>query len=61
MLVHKPGSSNRVDVLLRQPDYNTGANDNKNITVLPTRLFANATELLSLEGSVFEAQKDHEK
>ena len=29
--------------------------------VLPTRLFANTIELLSLEESVFEAQKEHEE
>jgi hypothetical protein len=50
-----------MDALSRRPDYNTGANDNENVMVLPTRLFANATELLSSEESVFEAQREHEE
>jgi hypothetical protein len=60
-LVHKPGASNCTDAFSQQPDYDTGANDNENVTVLPTRLFANAMELLSIEEQVFEAQKEHKE
>jgi hypothetical protein len=57
-LVHKPGMSNRADTFSRRPDYNTGVDDNENVTVLPTRLFANAMELLSLEEQVFDTQQE---
>ena len=40
---HLPGKSNtRADVLSRRVDYDTGKNDNTNITVLPDELFARA-------------------
>jgi hypothetical protein len=59
ILVHKPGTSNRADAFSRRPDFDTGENDNENIVVLPDHLFANATELLSLEQQVLDAQNEH--
>jgi hypothetical protein len=60
-LVHKPGAQNRADTLSRHPDYDTGEKDNKDVIVLPEHLFTNATEILSLEQQVYEAQEEHEE
>jgi hypothetical protein len=61
VLKHKPGAMNCADGLLRRSDYDTGENDNQDIIVLPEKLFALATELLSLEQELWEAQKTHRK
>ena len=45
----------------RRPDYDTGASDNEDVTVLPPHLFINATNMLSLNQEVFKAQEDHPK
>jgi hypothetical protein len=58
-LVHKSGALNRANAFLRQPDYDTGTSDNKDVVVLGLELFANATELLDLEQRVFTAQEEH--
>ncbi len=43
---HIPGKQNgRTDALLRQPDYDTGENNNTNVIVLPERVFARATRI----------------
>jgi hypothetical protein len=60
-LVHKPGAQNRVDVLSRRPDYDTGGKDNEDVIVLPEHLFTNAAEILSLEQQVCEAQEEHKE
>ena len=41
---HLPGRLNRqADALSRQPGYDQGENDNKNIVILPNHIFARAT------------------
>jgi hypothetical protein len=59
--VHKPGTSNKADYLSHRPDYNTGSTDNENITILPPHLFANTTDLLSLEQLVYDTQEEHKE
>ena len=45
-LKHKPGKENKItDALSRQPDYDTGENDNKGIVVLPETMFIKSTTL----------------
>ena len=45
-LKHKPGKENKIaDALSRQPDYDTGENDNKGIVVLPETMFIKSTML----------------
>ena len=58
-LVHKPGTLNCADAFLQWPDHDNGALDNENVVVLGPELFANATELLDLEQSVFATQEEH--
>ena len=58
-LVHKPGTLNRADAFSRWLDHDTGTSDNEDVVVLGPELFANATELLDLEQSVFTAQEEH--
>jgi hypothetical protein len=60
-LVHKPGASNRTDGLSRRPDYDTGERDNKEVVVLPEHLFANTTEILTLEQQIHDAQEECEQ
>jgi hypothetical protein len=38
-----------------------GSTDNENVMVLPLHLFTNATDLLSLEQLVYEAQEEHKE
>jgi hypothetical protein len=57
ILMHKPGVSNHADHLSRRPDYDTGLQDNENVVVLPPKLFANATRILTLEGKIYEVQE----
>ena len=52
-LVHKPGILNHADLFSWRPNYNIGALDNENVTVLGPELFMNATEVLSLEQCIF--------
>jgi hypothetical protein len=59
--VHKLGISNKADYLSRRPDYDTGSTNNENVTVLPPHLFTNATNLLSLEQLVYDAQEEHKE
>ena len=49
-LQHVPGKNNsRADALSRRPDYDQGAADNQNITVLPDRMFIRALASQELE------------
>ncbi len=42
---HIPGKQNgRADALSRRPDYNTGEDDNKEVIVLPERVFVRASQ-----------------
>jgi hypothetical protein len=59
VLKHKSGTTNCADALSRRLDYDTGENDNQDVMVLPEKLFALATELLSLEQELWEAQIAH--
>jgi hypothetical protein len=58
ILVHKPGKNNHADHLSRRPDYDTGADDNTDVTVLPDCLFARVTEIIDLEREVCTAQEE---
>ena len=57
MLVHKPETQNKADSLSWWPNYDTGANDNNDITVLPEHLFVNTMEILIIKQKVYEAQE----
>lgn len=48
VIKHIPGDTNKVDTLSRRPDYDMGANDNINVTVLPPHLFIQSTTLVCL-------------
>ena len=48
VIKHIPGDTNKADTLSRRPDYNTGTNDNSNVTVLPPHLFIQSTTLACL-------------
>ena len=49
-LQHIPGKNNgHADALSRRPDYDQGAEDNQDVTVLPNRLFIRALALQELE------------
>ena len=56
VLIHKPGKTNQADHLSQHPGYDTGAHDNKEVLVLPERLFVNAIHLDSLGTEVAERQ-----
>jgi hypothetical protein len=60
-LVHKPGVTNKADLLSRQLDYDQGKTDNKEVLVLPPHLFVNAAEVQNtLEELVMHKQQEHE-
>ena len=49
-LQHVPGKNNgRADALSRRPDYNQGTNDNRDVTVLPDKLFIRTLALQELK------------
>jgi Integrase zinc binding domain len=59
-LVHKPGITNKADLLSRRPDFDQGKTDNEEVLVLPAHLFVNAAEIQStLEDLVLEKQQGH--
>jgi hypothetical protein len=61
-LVHKPGITNKADLLSRWPDFDQGKADNKEVLVLPPHLFVNAIEEEeSLEKLVMTAQQGQEE
>ena len=44
---HLPGRANgRADALSRRPDYDTGANDNQNVIVIPEHVLVRATKIV---------------
>jgi hypothetical protein len=55
--VHKPGASNRADHLSQWPDYDKGKEDNKDMQVLPDKLFTNAITSLDVEQMVYDQQE----
>jgi hypothetical protein len=60
-LVHKPGVTNKVDLLSRCPNYNQGKEDNGEVLVLPPHLFVNVIEEQeTLEELVLGAQEGQE-
>jgi hypothetical protein len=56
-LIHKLGASNRADHLSRRLDYNKGKEDNKDVQVLPDKLFVNAVASLNIEQEVYNQQE----
>jgi hypothetical protein len=46
-----------VDHLSQQPDYNKGKEDNKDVQVLPDKLFINAVASLDVEQEVYDQQE----
>jgi hypothetical protein len=61
-LVHKPGVTNKADLLSRCPDFDQGKADNEEVLVLPPHLFVNAVEAgESLEELVLKAQQGQEE
>jgi RNase H-like domain found in reverse transcriptase/Reverse transcriptase (RNA-dependent DNA polymerase) len=59
-IIHKPGATNRADALSHHPAIQKGENNNEDVTVLPDKLFVQATEIASIEDRVWEAQQKHE-
>jgi RNase H-like domain found in reverse transcriptase/Integrase zinc binding domain len=60
-LVHKPGVTNKADLLSRRPDYDQGKTDNEEVLVLPPHLFVNAAEVQNtLEELVIQKQQEQE-
>jgi Integrase zinc binding domain len=53
-LVHKPGKTMKADLLSHRPDFNTGQNNNKQVIVLPSHLFAAISVLSSTDLSLWE-------
>jgi hypothetical protein len=53
-LIHKLGASNKADHLFRRPDYDEGKEDNKDMQVLPDKLFINAVASLDVEQEVYD-------
>ena len=51
-LVHLPGTSNKADELSRHPALHPGTDDNKEVTVLPSSLFARALSSSSIDDRV---------
>jgi hypothetical protein len=61
-LVHKPGVTNKVDLLSRRPDFDQGKADNKEVLVLPPHLFINTIEgEENLEELALSAQEGQEE
>jgi hypothetical protein len=61
-LVHKPGVTNKADLLSRCPDYDQGKEDNGEVLVLPPHLFVNTIEgQETLEELVLTAQGGQEE
>jgi Integrase zinc binding domain len=63
-LIHKPGKTMKADPLSHRPDSDMGQNDNKQVIVLPSQLFAKISNLTIANCSPWEehllqAQKDH--
>ena len=53
-LVHKPGKTMKAGPLSLRPDFDTGQNDNKQVIVLPSHLFATISTLSSANLSSWE-------
>jgi RNase H-like domain found in reverse transcriptase len=48
-IIHKPGATNRVDMLSRHPAIPKGENDNEDVIVLLDKLFIQATKVALIE------------
>jgi hypothetical protein len=57
--VHQPGKLNRADALSRPPGAEKEKHDNKDVLVLPQKLFVQAVEVLALEQQVWDDQGCH--
>jgi hypothetical protein len=60
-LVHKPGVTNKADLLSRCPDFDQGKGDNEEVLFLLLHLFINTIEEESLEKLVLVAQEGQEE
>jgi RNase H-like domain found in reverse transcriptase/Integrase zinc binding domain len=61
-IVHKPGKTNKADLLSRHPDFDQGKNDNEEVLVLPPELFINTVQVhQTLEDLVLESQQGKEE
>jgi hypothetical protein len=56
-LEYLPGKQNKADPLSRRPDYDKGAEDNKDTIALPDSLFVRAIEITALEQQIDDLQK----
>jgi RNase H-like domain found in reverse transcriptase/Reverse transcriptase (RNA-dependent DNA polymerase) len=53
-LIHKPRKTMKADPLSHRPDFDTGQNDNKQVIVLPSQLFAKISNLTIVDRSPWE-------
>ena len=53
-LIHKPGKTMKANPLSCRPDFDTGQNDNKQVIVLPSQLFAKISNLTITDWSPWE-------
>ena len=60
-LEYLPGKQNKADPLSRRPDYDKGAEDNKDTVALPNTLFVRAIEIMALEQQIDDLQKRNQK
>ena len=60
-LEYLPGKQNKADPLSRRPDYDKGAEDNKDTIALPDSLFIRAMEITALEQQIDDLQRRNQK
>ena len=60
-LEYLPGKQNKADPLSRCPDYDKGAEDNKDTVALPDSLFVRVMEITALEQQIDDLQKQNQK
>ena len=61
ILIHKPGTSSHADHLSQCLNYDIESTDNEDIMVLPSHLFINAMDLLSMKQHVYDKQEEHKE
>jgi RNase H-like domain found in reverse transcriptase/Integrase zinc binding domain len=60
-IVHKPGKTNKADLLSQQLDFDQGKNDNEEVLVLPPELFINMVQVhQTLEDLILKSQQGKE-
>jgi RNase H-like domain found in reverse transcriptase/Integrase zinc binding domain/Chromo (CHRromatin Organisation MOdifier) domain len=61
-IIHKPGKTNKADLLSQWPNFDQGKNDNEEVLVLPPELFINAVQVhQTLEELVLNSQGGKEE